>query len=174
MKFTQFSQLDDKSEKYMNPYLAGILLGLTLLVAVYISGRGLGLAIVRENVAPSYAENSQFYQDYTKSHGGGSPMKSWLVFEILGVIIGGFASGLISGRMKLRTEKGPSITNKTRLIAALIGGAFFGYGATLGRGCTSGAALSGMAVLSLHGFIVMLAIFGTAYALAYFVRKLWL
>jgi uncharacterized membrane protein YedE/YeeE len=182
MKFTQFSQLDDKSEKYMNPYLAGILLGLTLLVAVYISGRGLGasgafksvIVTTVENVAPSYAEGSQFYQDYTKSHGGGSPMKSWLVFEILGVIIGGFASGLISGRMKLRTEKGPSITNKTRLIAALIGGAFFGYGATLGRGCTSGAALSGMAVLSLHGFIVMLAIFGTAYVLAYFVRKLWL
>jgi len=74
MKFTQFSQLDDKSEKYMNPYLAGILLGLTLLVAVYISGRGLGasgafksvIVTTVENVAPSYAEGSQFYQDYTK------------------------------------------------------------------------------------------------------------
>jgi hypothetical protein len=31
-----------------------------------------------------------------------------------------------------------------------------------------------MAVLSLGGFITMAAIFGTAYALAYFVRKNWL
>ena len=28
--------------KYMNPYLAGTLLGLVLLMAMYLSGRGLG------------------------------------------------------------------------------------------------------------------------------------
>ena len=29
-------------KKYMNPYLAGILLGIVLLGAMYLSGRGLG------------------------------------------------------------------------------------------------------------------------------------
>jgi len=60
------------------------------------------------------------------------------------------------------------------LIFALAGGLLFGIGSQFGRGCTSGSALSGMAVLSLGGFISMMAIFGTAFALAYFFRKLWI
>jgi hypothetical protein len=49
-----------------------------------------------------------------------------------------------------------------------------GYGARMARGCTSGQALSGGAVLSLGSWLFMFAVFGGAYALAYFVRKLWL
>ena len=48
------------------------------------------------------------------------------------------------------------------------------YGSQLGRGCTSGSALSGMAVMSYGGIITMAAIFGMAYAMAYFFRKLWI
>jgi hypothetical protein len=48
-----------------------------------------------------------------------------------------------------------------------------GYGARLARGCTSGQALSGGAVLSAGSWAFMLAVFAGAYALAYFVRKLW-
>jgi uncharacterized membrane protein YedE/YeeE len=55
-----------------------------------------------------------------------------------------------------------------------VGGALFGIGAQFARGCTSGAALSGMAVLSTAGFVTMLAIFGTGYAFAWFARGLWL
>ncbi|MBT8269526.1 MAG: YeeE/YedE family protein, partial [Bacteroidia bacterium] len=53
-------------------------------------------------------------------------------------------------------------------------GVLFGVGAQIARGCTSGAALSGMAVLSTGGFITMLAIFGTGYIVAYFFRKNWI
>ena len=75
---------------------------------------------------------------------------------------------------KTKVEKGPKVTNRIRIIFAVIGGILFGFGSQLGRGCTSGSALTGMAVLSLGGFITMAAIFGTAFALAYFARKLWL
>jgi len=101
-------------------------------------------------------------------------MKNWLVFEVFGVIVGGFLSGAVWGRLKFKVEHSPKITSRRRLIFALIGGALFGFGAQLARGCTSGAALSGMAVLSLGGFITMIAIFGTAFILAYFFRKLWI
>jgi hypothetical protein len=101
-------------------------------------------------------------------------MKTWLVFEMLGVLVGGFLSGAFAGRLKFKVEHSPKITSKRRLIFAGVGGLLFGFGAELGRGCTSGSALSGMAVLSLGGFISMMAIFGTAYALAYFVRKNWI
>jgi hypothetical protein len=93
---------------------------------------------------------------------------------MIGVIMGAFISGLISNRLKLTLEHSPKIKSRTRIIGALIGGALFGFGAEFGRGCTSGAALSGMAVLSFGGIITMIAIFGGAYAFAYFFRKLWL
>ena len=31
-----------EEKKYMNPYLAGVLLGLLLIATIYITGRGLG------------------------------------------------------------------------------------------------------------------------------------
>jgi uncharacterized membrane protein YedE/YeeE len=167
--------------KYMNPYLAGIFLGLVLLATIYITGRGLGAsgavksAVVAsvETVAPSHTSNLKFYKEYGEEHPG-NPLMNWLIFEMIGVVIGAFISGLISNRLKFTLEHAPGTSSKVRIVGALAGGAFFGFGAELGRGCTSGAALSGMAVMSTGGIITMIAIFGGAYAFAYFFRKLWL
>lgn len=169
-----------KKRKYMNPYLAGILLGVVLLAAFYLTGRGLGASgamksvVVSgmEKVAPEHVRESGFYSKYISDEH--SPLKSWLVLEVFGVLVGGFISGALSGRLKMKVEKSPKITTKRRLIFAALGGALFGFGSQLGRGCTSGAALSGMAVLSVAGFVTMMAIFGTAFALAYFFRKNWI
>lgn len=171
-----------EEKKYMNPYLAGVLLGLLLLATIYITGRGLGASgafksytvATVEAVAPAHAESTEFYKDYTKSHGSGGPLSNWLVFEVMGVLIGAFLSGLISNRLTFKLEKGPHSTNKMRIFGALAGGLLWGIGSQLGRGCTSGAALSGMAVMSTGGIITMFAIFAGAYMVAYFFRKLWL
>jgi uncharacterized membrane protein YedE/YeeE len=171
----------EKGKKYLNPYIGGVLLGIVLLAANYVSGRGLGasgaiksgVVTIMTAVAPSSAEKSGFVQEFGEAHGS-SPMKTWLVFEMLGVLAGSFLSGAIAGRLKLKVEHSPKITSRRRLIFALTGGMLFGFGSQLGRGCTSGSALSGMAVLSLGGFISMMAIFGTAFALAYFFRKNWI
>jgi hypothetical protein len=56
---------------------------------------------------------------------------------------------------------------------AFVGGAIMGYGARFARGCTSGQALSGGAVLSAGSWAFMFAVFGGGYAVAYFVRRLW-
>ncbi|TGV01471.1 YeeE/YedE thiosulfate transporter family protein [Flavivirga rizhaonensis] len=165
---------------YWNPYYGGFLLGILIIFTFYITGRGLGasgamkssvVAIVN-SAAPEHAESSAYYSkflDDTKS-----PMNNWLVFETLGVLIGALISGGISGRIGWRTQHSPKITRRRRLIFAFSGGILFGLGAQIARGCTSGAALSGMAVLSSGGFITMLAIFGTAYLFAYFFRKNWI
>ncbi|MHB1048579.1 MAG: YeeE/YedE thiosulfate transporter family protein [Bacteroidota bacterium] len=166
---------------YMNPYLAGFLLGLTLLATIVITGRGLGASGALKSavvatvnaVTPQHAGESKFYAENLRSLQE-NPLKTWLVFEVLGVIIGGFLSGVVSDRLNFMTEKGPRITNSMRLGFALIGGLLFGLGAQFARGCTSGAVLSGMAVLSTGGIITMMAIFGTGYAIAYFFRKLWI
>ena len=170
-----------KPTKYMNPYLAGLLLGLLLLATIYITGRGLGasgsvksvvVATVQE-VAPEHTQHAKFYEEYLKEHNN-SPLKNWLVFEVIGVLIGAFISGLISNRLNFTLERSDKIKNQTRIAAALFGGLLFGFGAQLGRGCTSGAALSGMAVMSTGGIFTMLAIFGGAYMFAFFFRKLWI
>lgn len=170
-----------KAKPYMNPYLAGVLLGLVLLGTIYITGRGLGasgaiksgvIATV-ESVAPQHADKGLFYVEQAEEHQG-RPLNNWLVFEVLGVIIGAFFSGVWANRVGLKFEKGPKATNWVRILGALAGGALFGYGSQLARGCTSGSALSGMAVMSFGGIITMFAIFGSAYAFAYFFRKLWL
>jgi uncharacterized protein len=167
--------------KYMNPYLAGFFLGLVLLATIFLTGRGLGasgaiksiVVATVDAVAPSHAELSSFYGSYVGA-GKESPLKTWLVFEVVGVLIGGFISGLTMDRLEITTESGPRVRPHKRWIFALIGGGLFGIGAQYARGCTSGAALSGMAVLSTAGFVAMMAIFGAGYAVAYFARKLWI
>jgi uncharacterized membrane protein YedE/YeeE len=169
------------SKPYMNPYLAGFLLGLVLLATIYVTGRGLGASGALKSVviatvngiAPDHTANTMYYQEYKTAHPEG-PMRNWLVFEVLGLIIGAFLSGVISNRVGLKFEKGPSTSSKARIFGAIIGGFIFGYGSQLGRGCTSGSALSGMAVMSFGGILTMLCIFGSGYAFAYFLRKHWL
>jgi len=165
---------------YMNPYLAGTMLGIVLLLAMFLSGRGLGasgglkycvVSVVGAMDRP-HAESSIYYSKYFEN--GKKPLNNWLTLEILGVVAGGFISGAASGRLKFKIEKSPNISNTRRLIFAFVGGVFFVYGAQLARGCTSGAALSGMAVLSVAGFVTMIAIFGSAYGFAWFFRKNWI
>jgi uncharacterized protein len=171
--------MQNKPGKYMHPYIAGFLLGLVLLASFMITGRGLGASGAAKSVvitsvgsiAPEYAEKSGFYEEYFTS--GQSPMKNWLVLMLAGVIIGGFFSGAMSSRLKFKIERGPSISSRQRLLFAAAGGLLFGLGAQFGRGCTSGAALSGMAVLSTGGILTMMVIFGTGYIIAWFFKKLW-
>jgi hypothetical protein len=168
------------SQIYWNPYFGGFLLGLLILITFFITGRGLGasgafkstVVTIVDDVAPTHAEGNAYYDQFIKE--GESPLNTWLVFEAIGVLIGGFLSGALGGRLKFFIQHSPNITSKKRIIVALIGGLLFGFGAQLARGCTSGAALSGMAVLSTGGFITMLAIFGSAFAFAYFFRKNWI
>jgi len=167
--------------RYINPYFGGVLLGLLLLITFFITGRGLGAtgavksAVVTtvDKIAPQHAEKSQYYSKFiTSTH---SPMHNWLVYESIGMLFGGLLSGVLFGRVKkLRVEHSPKITSKTRLIFAGIGGLLFGIGSQFGRGCSSGAALSGTGSFAFGGFLVMLVMFGTGYLVAWFFRKLWI
>jgi len=123
-------------------------------------------------IAPEHVAKSAYYSQF--AGGDKQPMSNWLVFEVLGVLAGAFLSGIIFNRLKMKVEHSPKITSRRRLIFALAGGLIFGFGSQLGRGCTSGAALSGMAVLSCGGYITMIAIFGTAFLAAWIFRKNWI
>jgi uncharacterized membrane protein YedE/YeeE len=165
-------------KKLWNPYVAGVILGLVMLISFLLAGKGLGasgaanrLGIAAVNaVTPAHIDKNP-YMASAKS--AGNILDNWLVFEVLGVILGGFLAAYTGGRLKRRIIKGPRITSTQRLALALFGGIIMGMAARLARGCTSGQALSGGALLSAGSFIFMFSVFIGAYALAYFVRKEW-
>lgn len=166
-------------KSYINPYLAGALLGLVLFGAFFFTGNGLGasgglnriLVFFEDLIAPEHVDRTPYL--LAMAGGDTNPLDSWVVFVAIGVLFGGFISGWRNGRLKLETNKGPNISNRQRWLMAFIGGAFMGFGARFARGCTSGQALSGGAVLSAGSWAFMFAVFGGAYAVAYFVRKAW-
>jgi uncharacterized protein len=168
-----------EAQPYMNPYLAGIGLGLVLLSAFVLVGRGLGasgafnatIAWIVSLVAPGYARSNEFLSPYLEE--GAHPLKAWLVFEIAGAFVGALLSGLLAGRVARTIEKGPRVSAGTRLAFAFVGGAVMAIGAAFARGCTSGQALTGGSLLNLGSWAAMLCIFGGAYAVAGLVRRQW-
>jgi hypothetical protein len=165
---------------YLNPYLAGTLLGVVLFLSFYLTGGGLGASGAMTSIqtgvlrwfAPDHVDRVAYFADVAGGHK--NPWVSSGVFMLAGTIVGGFVSGLFNRRVKPELRKGPSIGTPTRVVFALLGGAIMGYGARLARGCTSGQALSGGAVLSVGSWAFAFSIFASGYALAWFVRKLWI
>ncbi len=172
--------MENKRNKYMNSYVAGFLLGILIILAYYFAGEGLGSSggyrdvafKAIDMVAPEYAQNNSFIAPHVAD--GHNPINTWLVFELLGVIFGAIISAAIFGRLKWMIGKAPHITNKKRLYLAVLGGVLWGVGTQLGRGCTSGLVLSGMAVDSLSGYIGLIGIFGFGFIFAFIFRKLWI
>ncbi|MBU2515155.1 YeeE/YedE family protein [bacterium] len=164
---------------YINPYLGGMLLGLVLFLAFFLTGNGLGasgglnriVVAVEDVIAESHVNSIPYL---AKMAGGAlNPLDNWIIPMILGTLTGGFISAFFNKRLKVETRKGPRISVKTRWLMAFIGGSIMGYGARFARGCTSGQALSGGAVLSVGSWVFMFAVFAGAYMLAWFVRRLW-
>ncbi len=167
------------TKRFINPYLAGVLLGVVLFGAFALTHSGLGAsgAISRMQVACTTAV-AQSHVDrvgYFAAVGGGDrkALDHTSVIMLLGTFAGGLASSLRSRRAKVEVCRGPRMSPRARIGFALLGGAIMGYGARFARGCTSGQALSGGAVLSAGSWVFMFAIFASAYAMAWFVRRLW-
>ena len=169
-----------EARPYLNPYVAGTILGVVLFATFYVTGGGLGASAGMTHVqtgvlkwlAPAHVDRTAYFAEV--AGGSRSAWTHYAVYMIAGTVVGGFLSGLVNRRVKLEFRKGPNVTNATRVVGALVGGALMGYGARLARGCTSGQALSGGAVLSVGSWAFALAVFAGAYAVAWFFRRLWL
>jgi len=168
-----------EAKPYVDPYLAGGLLGVVLFLSFFITGNGLGasgglnriIVYFEDLIVPGHIDRVPYL--LAIAGGDRAALDNWIVFMVVGTLLGGFISGLINKRVYWTVGKGPQISVQTRLLMAFIGGTLMGYGARFARGCTSGQALSGGAVLSVGSWVFMFAVFGGGYALAYFVRKLW-
>jgi uncharacterized membrane protein YedE/YeeE len=165
---------------YANPYLAGFCLGLVLLLTFLLAGRGLGVVgAVRTLIGdamrlllPAHVAANEFYADERVATAFAA--RYWIVFEVIGLLIGARLSARLAGRVRTEITHGPRIGDSGRIGYALLGGCIMGVGAAAARGCTSGLALSGGALLGAGAWVFMLALFAGGYAAAWFVRREWI
>ena len=164
---------------YTNPYVAGSVLGVVLWGSYMLTGHGLGasgglqrmVAWVLSRIDSAHVDATA--QWATIAGGSKNPLDHWLVWFVGGIALGGLVSGLLAKRFGFDLFRGPHVRPIPRLIFAFGGGALVGYAARMARGCTSGQALSGGAVLSVGSWIFMMCVFAGAYLVASPLKRLW-
>jgi hypothetical protein len=130
-------------------WAGGVLIGLLVPALYYYQNTALGVStgygnLVKIAIPPS-RKLKWIKKDYAET-------VSWRVYFIVGIIIGGFISALLSGSAGLTTQMGvftdflkwPFIANA---IFFFVGGALIGLGARMAGGCTSGHSIHGIANL---------------------------
>jgi uncharacterized protein len=167
------------TETYWNPYLAGVLLGLTLLASFLVLGAGLGAsagparlgALLEQCLVPARAASSEYFGAWIQD--GRSVLGYYLVFMFAGTFLGGLFSAILAGRFRPGIERGRAYGPGRRLLLALAGGIMVGYASRLANGCTSGQALTGGAMLLNGSLVFMACVFAGGYATAWLVRRQW-
>ena len=165
-----------KQTPYWNPYLAGVLLGLTLLASFVVLGAGLGAsggiarigAFVEACALPEHVARSAYFGGW-----GPNPLNYYLVLMFAGILAGALFSALLANRVTLTLERGASCSRGKRATLALIGGVLSGFASRLAQGCTSGQALSGGALLLTGSLLFLVCMFAGGFAVAWFVRRQW-
>jgi uncharacterized membrane protein YedE/YeeE len=169
-----------KFETRWPPVPAGILIGISMLLAFVISGRGIGasgamtrlIAWVQHAIAPVATEQSAYFGKYFAD--GAHPLNDYVVFLLVGLLIGSFIAAWLSKELRFEVLRGPRSSRAYRLALALSGGAVSGFAARLARGCTSGQGLVGGAELSVGAWAFLMSIFVGGWMAAWFVRKQWI
>ncbi len=163
---------------FWSPYLAGIVLGLTLLATFYFVGWGLGASsafslltgVGVNKLSPDYAGRLAYFTQYLNVK---APLMNWVLFEVGGLFLGAFIGAIFSKNFRFMLDKGRSMSVRTRLMTAFGGGILIGFAGRLARGCTSGVALSGGAQLAVAGWVFVVAMFASGLIAAKFMRRLW-
>jgi uncharacterized membrane protein YedE/YeeE len=169
-----------KFETRWPPVPAGILIGISMLLAWAVAGRGVGasggmtrlVAWVQHGIFPQATERSAYFARYFAD--GAHPLNDYVVYLLVGMLIGAFLAAWRSGELRLEVLMGPRCKTGMRLVLALVGGVLAGFAARLARGCTSGQGLVGGAELSVGAWVFLMCIFAGGWMVAWFVRKQWI
>lgn len=162
------------------PVPAGILIGVSMLLAWLVAGRGIGasggmtrfVAWVEHGLFPAATEQSEYFGRYFAD--GAHPLNDYVVFIVVGLLVGAFVAALLAGRFRIEVLHGPRATPAMRLPLALVGGIIAGFAARLARGCSSGQGLVGGAELSVGAWVFLACTFAGGWLAAWFVRKQWI
>ena len=148
------------------PYLTGaVLLSLFQIVTLASTGNPWGVSGVFANWGAWIYEAFGGSVDkwyYFSSTGAQATLENGFLnhsgtWRNIGIILGALLATLLASQFKIK-----KIKSKKQIIAASIGGLLMGYGARIAYGCNIGALYSGIASLSLSGWVFAVAMFGGA------------
>ena len=165
-----------------SPYVAGILLGIVGILAVWLSDSLLGASGAFENLAgmigkglhiPAFAN---LYFNFIMP-----PGLSWSLVLFIGTFFGGTLGAATSGTL-MWGKKGAANPNAQwkqifgaqtwkRWLWGFIGAIILEYGAGIAGGCTSGLAISGGMLLAPAAFIFIAAMFASGIVTALIVYR---
>ena len=162
------------------PVPAGILIGISMLLAWLVAGRGIGasggmtrlVAWMQHGLFPAATEQSEYLGRYFAD--GAHPLNDYVVFILVGLMAGAFVASLLARRFRVEVLHGPRFTAASRLPLALVGGIIAGFAARLARGCSSGQGLVGGAELSVGAWVFLGCTFAGGWLAAWFVSKQWI
>jgi len=148
-----------------NPYLAGALAGLLLVLSVFVTGKyfGASTTYVRaagfvESVVDAERVSAMAY--FVKE----APKIDWQWMFVVGIALGSLGAALASRTFRIQSVPerfaarfGPAPGKRFAL--AFLGGAVAMFGARLADGCPSGHGLSGSLQLAASGFVALICFF---------------
>ena len=156
-------------------WLAGVALGLVLLLTFLWTGHGVGatgattrLTAARGmQLAPAATAGNGYLGPMVRQ---GHPLSAWISWQVLGLALGALAAAFQAGRFRLQIDGERSVGRAQRLLAAFGGGLLAGFGARVAAGCTSGLGLSGAATLGVAAFVFLGTFFAAGLAVSRLVR----
>ncbi|WP_457607287.1 YeeE/YedE thiosulfate transporter family protein [Nitratifractor sp.] len=165
-------------KNYWNPYFGGVVLGTMLFLTFVIASQGFGASGTFSRLTAQFlveSDKSWLSNTYVASYfrHGDNALLNWTVLETVGILIGGFVSALLAGRLMIRPDKASSYSIGKRFLWAFIGGMIIAFATRLTRGCTSGQGLDGMATFSVGAWIFMFATFAAALIFSPLFRRQW-
>jgi hypothetical protein len=151
-------------QKAWNPYLAGAMSGILIILSVVLSGNYFGtstsfvqiIGMLQNIISPEKVAQMEYFSIV-------EPGLSWQILFVLGIFIGGFVAAKISGDFKLQLipdlwKKNLGSSPLKRGLYAFVGGIIAMFGARLAGGCPSGQ-MSSSILLSISGFLAMTMFF---------------
>ncbi|MDX9709831.1 MAG: YeeE/YedE thiosulfate transporter family protein [Trichloromonas sp.] len=148
-----------------SPYVVGLGIGLVSCAAFVLSDKPIGCStafartsgMLEAKFRGERVREMPYYRQFI-------PKIDWEWMLVLGIVLGSFTSALLSGELHLEwvpsrwaAEFGGNPL--LRLLTALIGGIFLGFGARWAGGCTSGHGISGTLQLAVSGWLAVCAFF---------------
>ncbi|MEF2145916.1 MAG: YeeE/YedE thiosulfate transporter family protein [Desulfovibrionaceae bacterium] len=151
-----------------NPYVAGALTGVLMVLSVLVAGHHFGAStsfvrtagLIEQTFAPEHVQGLAYYaKEFEKAAG-----LDWQWMFVFGIFLGSLLSSLTSGSFRWtpvpdswRERFGPS--PMLRGLTAFVGGGIALFGARMAGGCPSGHGLSGLAQLAVSGYLALAMFF---------------
>lgn len=171
--------ITSRSKPYLNSYLGGIAIGIVLFLAMFLVGKGMEPsgaltrfgAYLMDLAFPAYADSLVFYQNYLSP--SAQLPGNWLMYLLIGLVLGGLLSGIRGKRMMKGLVRGPNTSKVRRVITALAGGILVTFGALMAGGGIIGLAIPNAAMLFVSGWMVLFSLVVSGLIVSYFLRREW-